>query len=98
MPWNRKDTVYSFIRELVSVRNNYIDGKTGYTPLWEMIHDGVFAFLRNDIKWRLKLIFNAGTDSVCCPVLPEESVLMMSEKENSDTISGKGYRITLERQ
>lgn len=98
MPWNRKDTVYSFIRELVSVRNNYIDGKTGYTPLWEMIHDGVFAFLRNDIKWSLKIIVNAGTDSVCCPVLPEESVLMMSEKENSDTISGKGYRITLERQ
>lgn len=98
MPWNRKDTIYSFIRELVSVRNNYIDGKTGYTPLWEMIHDGVFAFLRNDIKWSLKIIVNAGTDSVCCPVLPEESVLMMSEKENSDTISGKGYRITLERQ
>ena len=99
MLWERKDTFGDFICQIITIRNDYIDGKTGYSPLWELIRGGVFAFTRPGINWTLRVIINAGTEPLYCPVAVDERILMTSSIDREEnTIEKKGYRITLNKK
>ena len=95
----REDTFGDFICQIITIRNDYIDGKTGYSPLWELIRGGVFAFTRPGINWTLRVIINAGTEPLYCPVAVDERILMTSSIDREEnTIEKKGYRITLNKK
>ena len=97
MPWERKGAFYDFISQLTAIRNEYIDGKTSYCPLWEGIQGGVFAFARTGINSTLRIIINAGIKPICYPISQGEKILMASRIDGEEKdIEGKGYRITLE--
>ena len=99
MLWEREDTFGDFICQIITIRNDYIDGKTGYSPLWELIRGGVFAFTRPGINWTLRVIINAGTEPLYCPVAVDERILMTSSIDREEnTIEKKGYRITLNKK
>ncbi len=96
MPWNSTDTLCAFVEELIAIRNRYLDEKTEYRPLWALIQKGMFAFERKGKNQTLRVLINAGTDPVSCPVMQGEKVLMDSgSSEAPHSVSGKGYRITL---
>ena len=99
MLWEREDTFGDFICQIITIRNDYIDGKTGYSPLWELIRGGVFAFTRPGINWTLRVIINAGTEPLYCPAAGDERTLVASSIDREEnTIEKKGYRITLNKK
>lgn len=95
MLWGREKVFCRFIRKLVSIRNNYVDDKTEYAPLWRLIKGGVFAFVRSGAKGNLIVIINAGTNLVHNTVSSGQKVLVTSENSGETEIEGKGYRIIL---
>ena len=96
MPWGKERTFSDFICQLIMIRNNYIDEKTDYRPIWELIRGGVFAFARTGPNGTLRVIINAGMEPLCCPISEGEKMVMSSGTDGEeDTIERKGYRITL---
>ena len=96
MPWGKERTFSDFICQLIMIRNNYIDEKTDYRPIWELIRGGVFAFARTGPNGTLRVIINAGMETLRCPISEGEKMVMSSGTDGEeDTIERKGYRITL---
>ena len=96
MPWGKERTFSGFICQLIMIRNNYIDEKTDYRPIWELIRGGVFAFARTGPNGTLRVIINAGMETLRCPISEGEKMVMSSGTDGEeDTIERKGYRITL---
>ena len=94
MPWDKKETLSGFIQTLIKIRVSYVDGETEYRPLWDIIGDGVFAFLRTGMKGILKVIVNAGENPFPYAASREETLLMFSGySEGRHEVSGKGYCI-----
>ncbi len=75
MAWEEKEDVCDFVRELIRIRKEYIDGSTGYHPVWGMIRSGVFAFARENAGCEITAVMNPG-EACAVPEMGERRVLL----------------------
>ena len=75
MAWEEKEDVCDFVRELIRIRKEYIDGSTGYHPVWGMIRSGVFAFARENAGCEITAVMNPG-EACAIPEMGEWRVLL----------------------
>lgn len=73
MTWEEKEDVCDFVRELI--RKEYIDGSTGYHPVWGMIRSGVFAFTRENAGCEITAVMNPG-EACVVPEMGDRRVLL----------------------
>lgn len=89
MDWSVQGAQCAFVKELAKIRKKYIHAEMGYCPLWQFIHDGMFAFERKGEDGKLTVIINAGREQ---PLqLPEEVEILLESGSGQQTLGKNGY-------
>lgn len=91
MAWDKQEMFCEFIRELIGVRNNYIDSKTDYRPDWQMIREGLFAFRRRNQRNEITVVLNPGKEQTVSRV--DEEKLLLAAGYEDGMIQENGYYI-----
>lgn len=91
MAWDKQEVFCEFIRELIGVRNNYIDSKTDYRPDWQMIRKGLFTFRRRNQRNEITVVLNPGKEQTV-PRADTEKLLLAAGYEDG-VIQENGYYI-----
>jgi len=91
MPWEKEDDVGGLIKELVSIRKEYMDAAAEYIPLWDQIEDGVFSFCRGKEDKKITVFLNAGGEKEISK--PENTKILLAEKYEKGCLHNKGYLI-----
>lgn len=90
MVWRENARLPEFVKRLAEIRGRYLEGSTGYRPLWSCIQDGVFAFVREG-RCTLGVLVNART-AAPCPV-PEGARVLLCDRVDMGKIEDGGYLV-----